>query len=407
MKKDKLLLGSIYFLFHAALMVYKLFHPLWFYENGKLEYFAIGYAFMAIGGIISRTYFLLFANSMRISLLLSLSSVLFAGGILLSSITTSVWFSILGGLLAGLSSSTFMLVMYRISHMKQTKENLIVDVPQIINYAKFLGTIVATILVVVCNIGIPKMLFGLGISAIVASISCLPLLFINKKYEKFDGQELLHKDPFTISKLKTMVKEKPWLVCTMVALNLLGGIFIKMVLPFFPVMMMEKGFRLLDIGATTAFSYLLGGASHYLIHKLGLSRYKIKGFVLANLLMVGISVALGYMDNPIWISALIMMHFMSYGAYGIYCKIIEYELIPRNQIPIYKLFGENLFLTGNILGIVIGSITYLNLTIEHTLKTSAVLILSATLATIYFIYKHMMQTYTEYLIDQEKKRKRS
>ncbi len=397
MNKDRLLLSSIYFLFHAGLMAYKLFHPLWFYEQGKLEYFAVGYAFMALGGIISGMYFLLFANMMRISFLLSLSGVLLSTGICVSCIPFHIGYSIIGGLISGFGATTFMNVLYRITHMKESKESIIVDVPQVINYSKFIGTLVSVVVAYFVAILDSNNLTGILVSCGLAFISWMPLFFFKIKHEVYDDIEILHRDPLTVQKVKRMYKQKPFLLLAIIALNFIGGAFVNMCMPFFPVIMKIRGLDLLSLGIFSSVSYVFGALAHKIIHRCFHPKFHVKGLALSCLLLIGATSMLATLSNA-WITGIsVLLYSMFYGAYGVWRKSIEHEVLPRNQMPDYINFGGQLFQISIFLSLIFSSYLFHNVGITTIFHSASMLTFLSIGLTLLFLYKNLVQDFNEYM----------
>ncbi len=395
MKKDRILLSSIYFLFHAGLMAYKLFHPLWFYEQGKLEYFAVGYAFMALGGILSRTYFLFFADVMRISFLLSLSGVMLSVGICVSCIPFHIGYSILGGLISGFGATTFMSILYRITHMKESKESIIVDVPQVINYSKFIGTLVSVIVAYFVATLASNNLTGILVSSVLALISWMPLLFFKIKHEVYDDIEILFSHPFNMKILACLLQKIPFVVYAMITLSFFGGFFINMIMPYFPIILCKK-MSLLELGLTISSCYLLGGMSQYFVSKLKLTNNKTKGFFFSNLFFGVVTASLSFAKEPWILSSLLCVHFMIYGIRAIYRGRIEMDIIPRSVTPYFRNLDSVFFFIGNICGMTYGYYLISTSNFDKSLYISCGLIIFSMVVSFYFIFRNMQQIYSEY-----------
>ncbi len=404
MNKDRILLSSIYFLFHAGLMAYKLFHPLWFYEQGKLEYFAVGYAFMALGGILSRFGFIYIKKSYRVTSLLLSSLLIYSLGVIISSFTSNIWYSIIGGVLTGASANNIIQVLYRVGHSKEDRHQFNINKGIVVNFAQFVGVLGTAILLSLVNFHTSPSLFGIHISNGLVLLTTLPLLGLYLLNKHFKNMEFIHNDPFSLERIKDLCVAYPYLVCFTLSISFLGGLFMNILLPFIPVIFKEQGFTLLTTGLIVSFSYLAGSILYSVADKYNLVKNKVLSFGLAHLIIVLSCAGLSYFNSPILIGLSMCLYFMmvSYRQYSL--MLIENQIFARHIVPSFKSLDGTVFFISNIVGGCLGYYLYENFNKETVLLFSGTVALVSGALSLFFVYRNMVYMYNLHLEIQASKR---
>ncbi len=405
MNKDRILLSSIYFLFHAGLMAYKLFHPLWFYEQGKLEYFAVGYAFMALGGILSRLGFIYIKKSFRVTSLLLSSLLVYSLGVIISSFTSNIWYSIIGGVLTGASANNIIQVLYRVGHSKEDRHQFNINKGIVVNFAQFTGVLSTAIILSLVNLHASPNLFGIYISNGLVLLATLPLLGLYLLNKHFKNMEFIHNDPFSLQRIKDLCVAYPYLVCFTLSISFLGGMFMNILLPFISVIFKEKGFTLLTTGVIVSFSYLAGSILYSAADKYNLVKNKVLSFGLSHILIVLSCAGLSYFNSPIPIGLSMGLFFMmvSYRRYSL--TLIENQIFARHIVPSFKSFEGILYFLSNIPGVCLGYYFYTNINNETVFLFSGITALVSGILSLFFVYRNMVYMYNLYLQIEASKRR--
>ncbi|MDO1605677.1 MFS transporter [Lactobacillus sp. YT155] len=351
-KHRKLL--SFILVFYLTMGISRYSQVLYFQQNNGLVNYSMAYSAMAVAGALS----FLISNNLNNWNLRKIAIVflpIYALGMFLRIFPSSPFIAVVSGLISGMGASITLIVIrtwiyYESDADEASKKILVSSRYVILQVAALLAIIVAGAIISFFNSS--NLVY---ISLIVLSSICMGSLILfndiptSKMHEKKDK-------PITIFPSN----KTSGIILFLVVFFL--GVTDALIEPIIPAILRSSGLKVASVTFwTTVFSVLTVVAAIFY------QRIKVNVapllFFIINQLIIGISMILLVLNGQQNIYFIILAYaIMSFGTAGffIFKELMEYEIFPRQERIIYLGIAQSGFLTGNALGVPIGTLVFQN-----------------------------------------------
>lgn len=358
-------------LFYFSMGISKYIQVLGFNENDALFNYSLSYAAMAIAGSLS---FLIssFISEWPVNKILAYFIPFYAVGMSLRVITDSVFIALLSGSIAGLGASICILAIrsqlyYLSDEQPENKEKIISIRYTVMQISLTAATFIAGQLIFIMHMK-NKYMYLLLASAVVLLVVLLmkgaPNHRISSKRTK---------------KRWRAPKRKGCILNLYVSVLLLGG-STSLLEPLIPVFISDVGYNA-AIAAIIYSSYGIFKVGAIFIFRLRLfSGNAAVTFILLETVSGTLVVTLGNIGvNQQLVIFLLFITGLETVGFFVMKEIMEYQMLPKQELLLYLGIIQSAFLFGDALGSVLGSTLYNTFGINELIQTFGVLTFSSSL----------------------------
>ncbi len=349
----------LYFFAFIGVSIFKTFHVIWFEVVNKLDYFVAACISLSIASIITQIYLSRLYYQIKVYKLLILSSLTAGLGIALSSITSSIWYSISSGFIIGVGLYILFNTFSEISSIIYSNSSTLTKTSVPIGIGKLVGILLGSSLIFINWLGSYSLPGTIVLGGALISFCWAHSIF---SYSKIILNQSTGKEPNIINfnKFKELYNNYRDITLFIIILNFIGAVFLNILVPYFPIIMLRAEHSILEIGITLSLSTASAGVIQYIINKINFSRYLFLGFIISHIFLFSSLTLLIFPYNSTSISTAILIYFSSYGACGLFRRYIEIQTFPKIGMKDFATIANVSFLFGNIFGVSIGGYCFIN-----------------------------------------------
>ncbi|QMU08468.1 MFS transporter [Levilactobacillus suantsaii] len=374
-------------MFYLAMGISKYSQTLYFQQNGKLINFSLSYSVMAITGSLS---FLLSNKMIGIELrrVARILGILYATGMALRVFYQNSFIAIISGGVAGIGASILLLVIRKWIYAEadenpSDKQVLISSRYTLMQITSLIATLIAGLILFIFSARNEVYVTILIVSAL--AILFLPTTSIpeNKSIQLEQKESII-----------ALPKNKRIGIGFLLTVILMG-ITTSIVDPIAPAVLRSVGY---SVGSTSVVVTILGLVSmlSVFIFQIPLFNKKPDSYFLLTELIAGIIIILCGLENSnphLWI--LVAFFVMSIEGTGFFIlkELVEYDMLPKEEITLYLSLAQSGFLIGNAIGAPLGTLLF------QTMNGQYLLVIYGLMAIVCgILYKILATSFTKHRI---------